>query len=98
MSKSQNFKLIEGRFSPLDATNILFTLFNSKINFHQLESLRIQERNSKDKDYVKHETRVIQLKQAHDLLKKVITNASDKNMDLEIHGTIILKPVERISK
>ena len=98
MSKVQNYKLVEGQFSPSDATNILFTLFNSKINFHQLESFRIQERNFKNRDNIKHEERVEELKEAYKVLKALINEASDENMDLEIHGTIMLKPVVRIQK
>ncbi|MBK8366779.1 MAG: hypothetical protein IPL10_04995 [Bacteroidetes bacterium] len=98
MSKVQNYKLVEGQFSPSDATNILFALFNSKINFHQLESFRIQERNFKNRDNIKHEERVEELKDAYKVLKALINDASDENMDLEIHGTIILKPVVRIPK
>ena len=98
MSKVQNYKLVEGQFSPSDATNILFALFNSKINFHQLESFRIQERNFKNRDNIKHEERVEELKEAYKVLKALINEASDENMDLEIHGTIMLKPVARIPK
>ena len=98
MSSVKNYKLVEGQFSPSDATNILFALFNSKINFHQLESFRIQERNFKNRDNIKHEERVEELKEAYKVLKALINEASDENMDLEIHGTIILKPVVRIPK
>jgi len=98
MSKVQNYKLIEGRFSPSDATNVLFALFNSKINFHQLESFRIQEKNFVNPDSRKHEERVEELKQAYKYLKGIVNEASNDGMDLEIHGTIIMKPVERISK
>ena len=41
MKKIEKYKLIEGQFSPSDSINILFALFNSKINFHQLEAFRI---------------------------------------------------------
>ncbi len=98
MSSVKNYKLVEGQFSPSDATNILFALFNSKINFHQLESFRIQERNFKNRDNIKHEERVEELKEAYKVLKALINEASDENMDLEIHGTIMLKPVVRIPK
>ena len=98
MSSVKNYKLVEGQFSPSDATNILFALFNSKINFHQLESFRIQEKNFKNRDSIKHEERVEELKEAYKFFKTLINEASDENMDLEIHGTIILKPVVRIPK
>ena len=98
MNNVQNYKLVEGQFSPSDATNILFALFNSKINFHELESFRIQEQNYSNRDYIKHDERVVQLRQAYSYLKTIITDASNDNMDLEIHGTVIIKPVIRIPK
>ena len=98
MSKVQNYKLVEGQFSPSDATNILFALFNSKINFHQLESFRIQERNFKNRDNIRHEERVEELKEAYKFFKTLINEASDGDMDLEIHVTITIKPVVRIPK
>jgi hypothetical protein len=95
MKNTQDYKLVEGLFSPSDATNILFALFNSKINFHQLESLRIQEQNFSNKNYIKHDERVVELREAYKVLKSLINEASDKNMDLQIHSTIIIKPVNR---
>jgi hypothetical protein len=98
MSNVQNYKLVEGQFSPSDATNILFALFNSKINFHQLESFRIQEQNFSNRDCIKHDQRAVELRDAYLFLKSIINSASDDSMDLEIHGTIIMQPVKRIPK
>lgn len=98
MDKIQNYKLVEGQFSPSDATNILFSLFNSKINFHVLESYRIQENNYKNRSHIKHDERAAQLREAYAFMKSIITDASNNNMDLEIHGTIIIKPVIRVPK
>lgn len=95
MSKVQNYKLVEGKFSPSDATNILFSLFNSKINFHQLESFRAQELNSSNNEVSQHEQRAVELKEAYLLMKAVVNNASKNNMDLEIHGNIEIKAVKR---
>lgn len=98
MNTIQNYKLIEGQFSPSDSINILFALFNSKINFHQLESFRAQELNSSNSGVSQHEQRAIELKEAYLLMKAIVNNASENNMDLEIHGTIKIVPVERMNK
>lgn len=39
---TKEFKLIDGQFSPDEAKNILMSLFNNKIDYHQLESFRNQ--------------------------------------------------------
>jgi len=97
MKKIEKYKLIEGQFSPSDSINILFALFNSKINFHQLESFRIQETSYDAKTSSQHEQRAIELKEAYLLMKTIVNSASDNNMDLEIHGDIEIKQVKRYS-
>lgn len=98
MQKLNTFKLVEGQFTPSDSINILFALFNSKINFHQLESFKIQERNSNNKNFLQHENRIVELKEAYLLMKAMIKEASDDNMDLQIHGNIKIKAIKRDSK
>jgi hypothetical protein len=98
MKKIEKYKLIEGQFSPSDSINILFALFNSKINFHQLESFRIQETNHNSRLSSQHEQRAIELKEAYLLMKSIVKLASDNNMDLEIHGNIDIVPVKRKTK
>lgn len=95
MNKTQKYKLIEGQFSPSDSINILFALFNSKINFHQLEAFRINETNNNISMSVQHEQRALELKEAYLLIKSIVNNASDNNMDLEIHGDIRIKQIKR---
>ena len=95
MGKVQKYKLVEGQFSPSDSINILFALFNSKINFHQLESFRIQESSSLNNGFNQHEQRAVELKEAYLLMKAIVNNASKENMDLEIHGNIEIKPIKR---
>jgi hypothetical protein len=95
MGKVQKYKLVEGQFSPSDSINILFALFNSKINFHQLESFRIQESSSLNNGFNQHEQRAVELKEAYLLMKAIVKNASEHNMDLEIHGNIEIKPIKR---
>ena len=98
MSKISTFKLVEGQFKPSDSINILFTLFNSKINFHQLESFRIQERNINNKSFLQHENRIVELKEAYLLMQTIAKKASDENMDLEIQGNLKIKAIKRDRK
>jgi hypothetical protein len=95
MKKVQKYKLVEGQFTPSDSINILFALFNSKINFHQLESFRIQETSGLKNRVNHHEQRALELKEAYLLMKAIVNNASENNMDLEIHGSIEIKPIKR---
>lgn len=44
---------------------------------------------------VQHEQRALELKEAYMLIKSIVHNASDNNMDLEIHGDIQIKQIKR---
>ena len=98
MSKIITFKLVEGQFTPSDSINILFALFNSKINFHQLESYKIQERNSNNKGFLQYENRIVELKESYLLMKAMIKQDSEKNMNFQIHGKIKIKSEKQISE
>ncbi len=98
MTESEKYKLIEGQFSPSDSINILFALFNSKINFHQLESFRLQELSGSYNRFNQHEQRALELKESYLLMKAIVNNASNNNLDLEINGSIEIKPIVREAK
>jgi hypothetical protein len=95
MKKSNEHQLVDGQFSPSEAINILYALFDSKIKFHQLESFRILEKNSGNVEH--HEKRILELNKAYASVKDIIRNASNDNMNLEIHCGIEIFPVKRIN-
>jgi predicted S18 family serine protease len=48
MTKSENFKLIEGTFSYDEANEIIKNIFNAKIQFHELKNFSSKERLGKE--------------------------------------------------
>ena len=48
MKKKQDFKFIEGEFTPQDAKEVLIDLYTSKINFHLMKNFSSSERFGKD--------------------------------------------------
>lgn len=86
MKKQQTFKLIDGVFEPSEAKSILFTLVNSKINFHSLESFGITIRNSGDTSV--HKKRIEELTQTNSEIHQLIELASKNNQILKINGII----------
>ena len=50
MNKIEKLKLIEGEFSFNEAREILTSMFNSKINFHNIQNWSSQERYGKDNE------------------------------------------------
>lgn len=86
MTQQHSFKLIDGKFKPSEARSLLFTLINSKINFHSLESFGITIRTGGDTSF--HERRIKELSQTHVDIKKVINYSEEHNLNLKINGVI----------
>ena len=96
MEKQHNYKLIDGEFEPSEARSILFTLVNSKINFHCMESFGIAVRTSGDVSF--HEKRIKELTQTNVGIKKVIDYAADNNLFLRINGIIEIELINETIK
>ena len=96
MEKTGNFKLIEGKFDPSEANSILFTLVNSKINFHSLESFGITERSSGDTS--KHEKRILELRKANIDIKELLNFAVENDFLVKIESNIKIKFIKKPKK
>lgn len=89
MDLKHNYKLIDGDFEPSDARSILFTLVNSKINFHSMQSFGITVRTSGDTSF--HENRIKELTQTNTEIKKVMDYAAENKLRLRINGAVEIK-------
>ena len=92
MEQNHSFKLLDGQFDPSEARSILFTLINSKINFHSMESFGIYIRSSGDTVY--HEKRIKELKQTNIDIKQLIDMAAKDGKNLKINGNIEITLVD----
>lgn len=93
MEKQKAFRLIDGEFAPSDARNILFTLVNSKINFHSMESFGISIRTGGDTSF--HEKRIKELAQTNIDIKEMMDYANENKLRLKIKGTIEIKLINK---
>lgn len=48
-SNTKTFTLVDGNFSKREALNIVDSVINTKINFHKIHRLSVQEGNENDK-------------------------------------------------
>lgn len=87
-TESLNLQLIEGNFTHEEAKELLFSLFTSKINFHQIKNFSAQERFGKD-DLIAVE-RIPKLKEEMNKLENFIQNAPNQNKKMVISATITL--------
>lgn len=85
------YPLIEGMFSPDDASTVLFALINSKISFHQLESFGLQIRSGISSAH--SEQRIKTLAQMKRDIKQVLELARENGQVLEIHSEIRITAV-----
>ena len=80
------FKLIDGQFHPNDAMNILMSLFNSKIEYHQLESFSNQIRSGSDVS--SSQNRIQSLRDSVENMKTILKEADLNGKQLKIEGLI----------
>lgn len=86
MENEYQFKLVEGQFSPSEAGKVLFSLINSKINYHNLEIFSNQIRFDDENPHSK--IRIKTLSDAAEYVKELIKEGSLKDMELKIDGVI----------
>lgn len=86
MEKEYQFKLIEGQFAPSEAGKVLFSLINSKINYHNLEIFSNQIRFDEENPHSK--IRIKTLSDASEYIKELIKEGSLQDMELKIDGVI----------
>ena len=89
----QKIKLIEGTFTPSEASDILNTLIKKKINFHKLQRLSITEKNCDDN--TGHlDGRIDELLDAEKSLKQIIAEAREDGFNLQIESDVYISFVK----
>ena len=86
MKKKQEFKLIEGEFTPQDAKEVLTNLYNSKINFHLTKNFSSTERFGKNDETASK--KIPQLRKSIKAITSIIQKATDKKKKLIVTATV----------
>ncbi len=86
MKLKEPIKLIEGKFSPEDAKEVLLELINHKINFHSLKNFSSEERFGKSIEGSKK--RIEYLKKAKEKVVEIIDKAKHDNCNLRLESCI----------
>ena len=90
--KELDFKLVKGVFDPEEAQDVLFSLINNKIRFHQLEAFSIRERNLGTT--FSSESRIVELEDAKELISDSILEATKTHAKIKITGDIKIELLE----
>lgn len=91
MNSNTRFQLIDGSFTSAEASRVLFSLVQSKIDYHRLEKLSNEERFGHDTAH--SERRLQDLTELQAALKGYLNVAADANQTLEIKGFIEISVV-----
>jgi len=85
-NKKHSHKLIDGKYNVEQANEILFSLVNSKINFHNHEIFSNQERFNAD---VSHSVnRIAELKEVHEEIKRQLVFAKENGLKLKVKSSV----------
>jgi hypothetical protein len=86
MKTRTNLKLIDGKFSPNEAREVLVSLFSSKIRFHEMQNLSSKERLGVEDERSKK--RIPELLESKRLIAEIMEQAKTKNMDVIITSMV----------
>jgi hypothetical protein len=93
MEQKRSYKLVEGIFNCVEATEVLFSLINSKIKFHDLQAFGKKERSEIDNHH--SDRRSKELKKVLEEIRAVIAKAEKEGMDLHISGDIAISFINK---
>jgi len=92
MNKNENLSLIEGKFTPEEAREILINIFSKKVNFHERRNFSSQERFGKDDPIALK--RIPELKQSIEKITTLMSEASANDKQVVISSQINIQLVD----
>lgn len=91
--KLKKVKLVDGEFTPTQASDIINALIDQKINYHKIENLQHweQDHNSDPKPYM---LRIQELEEEKKAIDSYISEIKKEGKKLSISGILTVKPVD----
>ncbi|WP_378179199.1 hypothetical protein [Aquimarina sp. SS2-1] len=90
----QKVKLMDGTFTPSEASDILTMFIDKKINFHKLQRLSITEQDCND-DTPHLYSRMDELLKAKESIRETIMEARREGLELQIESDIHITLVKK---
>lgn len=81
-----NLKLIDGKFNPIEAKEILLNMISSKIQFHTIKDFSSQLRTGEFE--INSRKRMQELKEAREKIIALLDEAQKNNLLVDIQSTI----------
>jgi hypothetical protein len=90
---SQKIQLVKGEFTPSEASHVLMSLLDEKINFHKIQRLQIWEGDHKCKTG-DLDSRIDELLREKKIAQEFIQNTRGLGQNLRINGTLEITVAE----
>lgn len=89
-----SLKLVDGVFSPSNASDLLKELINTKINFHKLNRLSLQEGNHEDEAPFDN-SRILELESERENFWEAVRYARENNKSIKLKSTITIEYIDK---
>lgn len=90
----QTIRLVDGEFTPSEASFVISSLLDEKINFHKLQRLTMLEGNCNSKtDY--DNGRIDELESEKLIMREFISKMREQGMKLQINGKLEITIAEQ---
>ncbi len=86
MAEKLDFNLVLGNYTPDEAATVLLSLINSKINYHQLDVFRQQERG--DGDGQRSKQRIEDLTTSREKVSQLLERSQKDGLRISVRGVI----------
>ena len=86
MNDTEKFQITDGTFTPPEASRVLLSLVQSKMDYHRLEQFSNEVRLGRDPSH--SEKRLRELAKIESALKDFLASASEAKQKLQISGWI----------
>jgi hypothetical protein len=93
MNDTQRFQLIDGTFTPSEASRVLLALVKSKMDYHSMDKFSNEERF--DGDLSRSEKRLQELTTLNAALQEFFASSAEANQTLKIDGWIEITVVQQ---
>jgi len=90
--KNESFHLVKGQFSPEEAREVLLSLINSKIQFHELQIMRKKARGEGDIDVSLQRIESLE-ERSRDQILELTSMYDSLGCELELEAEVVLSLV-----
>ena len=93
LTDQRKIQLVDGTFTPTEASDVMTTLIDEKINFHKIQRLKIWEGNHSSKTNML-DNRIDELEKEKMTARTIIEQARKNGKNITINGILEIKYVD----